>query len=199
MRVDVSAFGRVVSSMIAGNNQVTLLQDRTYKVGPARACVAAQLIGIALEPREVAAVLLGGAPLLSAEVSAPRWQNGRYVLDVAGPNGAQERVEFELPRDQRDWPPERQTPRLRKVELRDRAGLRAEITYDSYRMDRLVPFPDRVRVVMPRDRLDTALRFDRVDTHYAVPSDPDLPDAPLPDPFAQRQPAGTALVPLGCP
>lgn len=198
MRVDASAFGHVVSSMVANSREFTLLQGRQYIVGPPRACVAAQLVGIALDAPQVAAILMGGAPLLSAQVSAPRWENGAYVVDVAGANGASERLELELPDAQRALPPEQQEPRVKKVVLRDRQGVRAEITYNSYRVVRGVAFPDRVRVVMPRDNLDTELRFDQVEPSYTVPANPDDPEAAPQDPFNRAPPEGAEVSRIEC-
>lgn len=198
MRVDTFAFGNLVSSMVSDGRRFSLLQGTQYFEGPARPCVAAQLLGIPMEAREVVAVLSGGAPLLSERLRAPRWEDGRYVVEVEGEAGAHERIELEVPDEQRELPPARQQLRVRRVVLRDREGLRAEITYQNYRTVDGTPFPDRVRVVMPRDNVDTMLRFDEVTPNFTIPPDPDDPEAPPPDPFSQRPPAGVTVTPIGC-
>jgi hypothetical protein len=198
LRVDAFAFGNLVSSVVSDGTTFAMLQGRQYVVGPARPCVAAQLMGIAMEGSEVVEVLSGGAPLIGRQVTPPRWESGRYVLDVLGEGGARERIELELPSDQRDAAPDRQVPRLARVRLFDARGERADITYSTYRVVNGVPFPERVRVVMPRDQLDTELRFDRVEPDFVVPPDPNDPTAPAPDPFHSQQPAGTERVEIHC-
>lgn len=198
MRVDTFAFGHLVSSMISNGEQFTLLQGTQYLVGPARPCVAQQLLGIPMEAREVVAVLSGGAPLLSDRLHAPRWENGFYLVDVEGENGASELLELSLPTGQRDLPAAQQTPQLHRVVLRDRNGIRAEITYLGYRDVQGTQFPDRVRIVMPRDHADTQIRFDEVVPNFTVPANPDDPGAAPPDPFEQHRPDGASETPINC-
>lgn len=198
IRVEVWAFGNLVQSVVSNGQEFSLLQGHQFVVGPARACVAAQLMGIALDGHDVVTVLTGGAPLIGDVATPPRWENGRYVFDVTGAAGARERIELELPAEQHDLPPERQEPRLRRVVLYDARGEKGEITYNSYRVVSGVAFPDRVRIVMPRDHVDTELRFDEVQPNFTVPADPNDPESAPPDPFQQSQPAGTQRTPLNC-
>jgi hypothetical protein len=198
MRVDAFAFGNLVSSMVSNGETFTLLQGSQYLVGPARPCVAQRLLGIPMDAREVAAVLAGGAPLLSEQMHPPRWENGYYVVDVDGPEGSSERIELELPGNERDLPPDQQNPRLHRVVLRDRDGVRAQITYQGYRTVQGYPFPDRVRIEMPHHHADTSIRFDEVTPNFTIPANPDDPGAPPPDPFEQRRPAGATEVPIQC-
>jgi hypothetical protein len=198
LRVDAFAFGNLVSSVVSDGTTFAMLQGQRFVVGPASPCVAAQLMGIAMEGREAVEILSGGAPRIGDPVGPPRWEDGRYVIDIHGQGGARERIEMELPGDQRDAPPERQTPRLARVRLWDAQGERADITYNGYRTVNGVPFPDRVRIVMARDHLDTELRFDHVEPDFTVPPDPNDPGAPPPDPFHLEQPAGTTRTDLHC-
>src|SRR5207248_2001262 len=115
-----------------------------------------------------------------------------------GDAGATERLELELPSDQHDLPADRQVPHLHRVVLRDHDGVRAEITYQGYRTVQGAPFPDRVRIVMPRDHADMQIRFDEVTPNFTVPPNPDDPGAPPPDPFEQRRPAGATEIPIHC-
>jgi hypothetical protein len=198
MRVDTFAFGNLISSMVSNGQLFTLLQGTNFYTGPARPCVAAQLLGIPMESSDVVAVLTGGAPVLSDRVSTPRWENGRYVIDVAGDAGSSERIEMELPPNEHDLQPAQQHPRLARVVLRDRQGVRAEIDYRNYTAVQGTPFPTSVHVVMRRDDVDMMLRFDEVQPNYTVPPDPDDPDAPTPNPFVQTPPAGATQHPIGC-
>jgi hypothetical protein len=199
MRVEMSAFGHTASIMVADGTQFLLLQGNQLLIGPARACVAAQLLGIPMEPHEVATVLTGGAPLLSEQLTPPHWESGHYVVEATGEQGARERIEMDLPSDQRGLPAERQEPRLHRVQYFDRDGLRADITYENYRTVANVPFPDRVHIVMPREHADTMVRFREVEPDFTPPANPDLPpDAPRPNPFQLRRPQGIEEVPIAC-
>lgn len=198
LRVDTWAFGNVVMSVVSDGSRFAMLQGTRFLVGPARPCVARQLLGIALEGHQVVTILSGGAPVVGDRLSPPRWENGRYVVDVYGEGGTSERIEFELPSEQRRFPPERQTPRLRRVVLRDSQGVVAEMTYDNYRLVDGTPFPQRVRVEMPREQVDTQIRLDEVVPNYTIPPDPENPDVPPPDPFRLERPAGAQELRLEC-
>jgi hypothetical protein len=198
IHVDTFAFGNLVSSLVSNGERFTLLQGQRFLVGPARPCVALQLLGIPMEGRDLVTILSGGTPLIGERMSPPRWEHGRYVVDVHGADGATQRIEFDLPPEQRDWPADRQTPLLRRVVLRDREGQRAEITYGSYRQVAGTPFPDRVRVQMPREHVDTQLNFDEVEPNFTIPPDPVDPDAPPPDPFRVEPPAGAQVQIVNC-
>lgn len=63
--------------------------------GPARGCAIAQLIGISLEPDDVAAALLGGVPGLDAKPVELKWDpmhGGREVVTLEVPDGGQEKL-----------------------------------------------------------------------------------------------------------
>lgn len=198
LRVDTFAFNTLVSSLVSDGERFSMQQGPEYVTGAARPCVAHRLLGVPLEGREVVAVLSGGAPLVGEQPSQVRWEDGRYVIDVRGAQqGVTERMEFDLPREQRELPPERQEPQLRRVVLRDANGVRAEITYDGYRAVQGMPFPERVRLVMPRERVDMQIRFDRVEPNWTVPPDPEVPGPP-PDPFRLIVPAGVEPANFEC-
>ncbi len=198
MRVDAFAFGNLIQSLRANGDRFSLLQGRQYVTGPARPCVAQQLLGMPLSSRDFLAILTGSAPMLSDRMSSPRWENGRYVVDVEGDAGARERVEFDVPDAQRRSPADQQDVRVRRVVLRDAQGVRGEITYEGYHLVQGTEFPERVRIVMPRDQVDSQLRFDEIVPNYTIPPDPNDPDAPAPDPFQQNPPAGAEISTIDC-
>jgi hypothetical protein len=204
VRFDMFAFGTLVSSLVTDGVRFGLLQGTTYAVGPARACAAQRLAGIPLEAREIAAVLTGGLPELGTPVGPVRWEDGHYVLDLRMPDSRTNRVELELPDEQRSLPPAQQTPRVSRMVMRDARGVRAEITYESYRVIDAQPYPQRVRILMQRDDVDMQVRFDRIE--------PGLPPAPTatdddalygpspasPDLFQIAAPAGTEVLSIEC-
>jgi hypothetical protein len=205
VRFDIFGFGALFFSLVSDGQRFGLFQGRQYVVGPARACAARQIAGIALEAREIAAALSGGVPALGAPVGPVRWEEGRYVLDLRAPDANTARIELELPAEQNDLPPSRQTPRVARVVLRDRAGIRADIRYESYRVVQGEAFPDRVRVLMDRDGADLQVRLDRIEPGEppapTVIEDPLAEEGAAPvaqDPFRIAPPAGAELVAIDC-
>ena len=204
VRFDMFAFGTLVSSLVTDGTRFGLLQGTNYAIGPARACAAQRLAGIPLEAREIAAVLSGGIPELGTPVGPVRWEEGHYVLDLRMADSRTNRLELELPDDQRALPPDRQAPRVSRMVLRDARGVRAEITYENYRIIQQQPYPERVRILMAREDVDMQVRFDRIE-----PGEPPAPTAspdddiygtppPQTDLFQIAPPAGTEVVMIEC-
>lgn len=190
MRVDTRAFGTTVSSVVSDGETLSLtdLQNGRFYTGPARPCVAAQLLGIPLEAAEVVAVLAGGPPLLDGRAQIA-WRDGRYVLDLAGAERRSEQLELEITDAEREGArPEAQHPRPVRAELRDPSGVRAVLTFEDYADVDGVPFPRRVRVVMERDHVDLTVRY------RELTLDPELPD----DVFDTAAPPAVETVPVRC-
>lgn len=185
-------------TMVSDGTQFLLLAGSQYVHGPARPCVAARMLGLSLDARDAVAILSGGTPLLSERVSGPTWQDGAYVLEVAGDAGARQRIEFELPAEERDAAVAQQHPRLRRVVLFDARGQRGEVTYLNWRTLGGVSFPERVRLVMPRDQVDTQLRFDEVQPNYTPQPDPLDPGGTPRDPFQLPRPEGAEDLAIDC-
>lgn len=172
VRVDTRAFGNTVSSIVTDGRAFAMTDFRAgaFYVGQARPCVAAQLLGIPLEAAEVVALLAGGPPLLAGDARI-RWDDGHYVVDIAGPEGRGETLTMEITSEERAGArPEQQRPRPVSAVLRDRRGTRAELTFENYSDVSGVPFPRRVRVVMERDHVDLQV------TYREVTLNPDLPE-----------------------
>lgn len=204
VRFDMFAFGALVSSLVTDGTRFGLLQGTNYAIGPARACAAQRLAGIPMEAREIAAVLSGGIPELGTPVGPVRWEDGHYVLDLRMNDSRTNRLELELPDDQRTLSPDRQTPRVSRMVLRDARGVRAEITYESYRVIEQQPYPERVRILMERDDVDMQVRFDRIEpgeppAPTASPDDDIYGTSPAPTELFQiAPPAGTEVVTIDC-
>ncbi len=190
VRVDTRAFGTTASTLLSDGTHLAMADFRGggFYVGPARACVAAQLLGIPLESAEVVAVLGGGPPLLDGPRRI-RWSDGRYVVDITGAQGASESLSLEIPDAERETAqPDAQHPRPTRAELRDARGVRAVLSFDDWSDADGVPFPRRVRVEMERDGIDLLVRY------REVAIDPELPD----DVFDQAPPPGMTVVPVDC-
>ena len=190
VRVDTRAFGTTVSTLLSDGRHLAMadLRGGNFYVGDARPCVAAQLLGIPMESAEVVAVLAGGPPLLAGDRRI-RWDDGPYVVDIAGRDGAAESLWLELTDAEREGArPEAQRPRPVHAELRDARGVRAVLTFEDYTEVDGVPVPRRVRVEIERDGIDLVVR-DR-----EVTLDPELPDAV----FDQTPPTGLPVTQVDC-
>lgn len=186
LRVDTRAFGNTVSTIVTDGQRFSMadLRGGNFFVGRARPCVAAQLLGIPLESAEVVSMLAGGPPLLEGDARI-HWDDGHYVLDIAGTGGRSESLQLTITSEEHDNAlPEQQHPRPSSATLSDARGVRAEITFEDYRDVSGVAFPHSVRVVMERDNVDLKVRYREVSL------DPDLPE----DAFAMTPPSEALTV-----
>ncbi len=190
VRVDTRAFGNTVSTLLSDGRHLAMadLRGGNFYVGEARPCVAAQLLGIPMESAEVVAVLGGGPPLITGDRRI-RWDDGHYVVDIAGDGGAGESLWMEITDAEREGArPEAQHPRPTRAEMRDARGVRAVLTFEDYTEFEGVAFPRRVRVEMERDGIDLLVRY------REVTIDPELPG----DVFDQTPPPGLNLLAVDC-
>lgn len=190
VRVDTRAFGTTVSTLLSDGESLAMadLRGGHFYVGDARPCVAAQLLGIPMESAEVVAVLAGGPPLIEGDRRI-RWDDGHYVVDIAGRAGAAESIWLELTDAEREGArPEAQRPRPVHAELRDARGVRAVLTFEDYTEVDGVAFPRRVRVEMERDGIDLVVRY------REITLDPELPE----DVFDQTPNPGLPVTRVDC-
>lgn len=190
VRVDTRAFGTTVSTLLSDGQSLAMadLRGGHFYVGDARPCVAAQLLGIPMESAEVVAVLAGGPPLIEGDRRI-RWDDGHYVVDIAGRAGAAESIWLELTDAEREGArPEAQRPRPVHAELRDARGVRAVLTFEDYTEVDGVAFPRRVRVEMERDGIDLVVRY------REITLDPELPE----DVFDQTPNPGLPVTRVDC-
>lgn len=190
VRVDTRAFGTTVSTLLSDGQHLAMadLRGGHFYVGDAQPCVAAQLLGIPMESAEVVAVLAGGPPVIEGDRRI-RWEDGHYVLDIAGRGGAAESLWMEVTDAEREGArPEAQHPRPVHAELRDARGVRAVLTFEDYTDVDGVPFPRRVRVEMERDGIDLMVRY------REITLDPELPE----DVFDQTPNPGLPVTRVDC-
>ena len=190
VRVDTRAFGTTVSTLLSDGQSLAMadLRGGHFYVGDARPCVAAQLLGIPMESAEVVAVLAGGPPIIEGDRRI-RWDDGHYVVDIAGRAGVGESIWLELTDAEREGArPEAQRPRPVHAELRDARGVRAVLTFEDYTEVDGVAFPRRVRVEMERDGIDLVVRY------REITLDPELPE----DVFDQTPNPGLPVTRVDC-
>lgn len=190
VRVDTRAFGTTVSTLLSDGQHLAMadLRGGNFYLGDARPCVAAQLLGIPMESAEVVAVLAGGPPIIAGGRSI-RWDDGHYVVDIAGGGGVAESLWFEITDAEREnVRPEAQRPRPVHAELRDARGVRAVLTFEDYTEVEGVAFPRRVRVEIERDGIDLMVRY------REITLDPELPE----DVFDQTPNPGLPVTHVDC-
>ena len=190
VRVDTRAFGTTVSTLLSDGRHLAMadLRGGNFYVGDARPCVAAQLLGIPMESAEVVAVLAGGPPVIEGDRRI-RWDDGHYVVDIAGRGGAAESLWLEVTDAEREGArPDAQRPRPTRAELRDARGVRAVLTFEDYTEVEGVAFPRRVRVEIERDGIDLVVRY------REITLDPELPD----DVFDQTPNPGLPVTQVDC-
>ena len=190
VRVDTRAFGTTVSTLLSDGHHLAMadLRGGNFYVGDARPCVAAQLLGIPMESAEVVAVLSGGPPLIAGDRRI-RWEDGHYVVDIAGAEGTAESLWLEITDAEREGVrPGAQRPRPVHAELRDARGVRAVLTFEDYTEVDGVAFPRRVRVEIERDGIDLVVRY------REITLDPELPE----DVFDQTPNAGLPVIEVDC-
>lgn len=192
LRVDTRAFGTTVSTVTLNHGRLALADFRggRFYVGPAQACVAAQLLGIPLETAEVVSMLSGGPPLIDGQARIV-WRDGRYDVEIRGEGGVSETLRLELTaRERESAQPQDQRPRPVRAEIRDARGVRAVLEFGDYTEVSGVPFAQRVRVLMERDNVDLLVRY------REITLDPELPEEE--DIFEQTPPAAMQEVPVDC-
>lgn len=190
VRVDTRAFGTTVSTLLSDGRHLAMadLRGGNFYVGDARPCVAAQLLGIPMESAEVVAVLAGGPPVIEGDRRI-RWDDGHYVVDIAGRGGAAESLWLEVTDAEREGArPDAQRPRPTRAEMRDARGVRAVLTFEDYTEVEGVAFPRRVRVEIERDGIDLVVRY------REITLDPELPD----DVFDQTPNPGLPVTQVDC-
>jgi outer membrane lipoprotein-sorting protein len=153
----VSPFGSPLGTLVSDGREFAFhdVERNRFLTGEATPCNISRLLRIAMPGEQVAAILLGGAPLLPATVAtAVSWDSstGSEVLVLTGADGSREELRF----DGRDrvWD-------LHRAELRDRRGqLVFRLEHDEPRQVSGARMPLRTAFEAPATMADVRLRFD---------------------------------------
>jgi hypothetical protein len=161
--------------------QLLDLRDNQFLVGAARPCNLARLLQVALAPTEVAAILLGAAPLegTPAEVSWDGRSGGREVLTLRSAGGEEK---LWLDARERVWDP-------LVVERRDAAGRVAwRVRHEGFVDHAGVRLPTRTATEEPGKKREVQVRYRGQEPNV------ETPDAL----FRLAAPAGLPVTPVGC-
>lgn len=114
-----------------------LLDQREGRFLSGRSCPSniARLLGVALSGEELAMLLRGDSPRLEgARESITCQGSGRYLVRLETEGGERQELEYDVPGDDLEAPPDAQRLRLRRSERFDADGHRLfRVTYDDYR------------------------------------------------------------------
>lgn len=205
----VSPFGTPLATLTSNNHSFALLdrEHKVYYVGPAAECNVERFLKVPIPPEALVQLLAGEAPVLVHEPGDAQieWSGGRYVVRIASKHGAQQVIEFEVPREDRELPYDQQRLRLRqvrvsqqgvelyRVELRDYAraamagprvdpeGIEADLPPSGPQCQ--AEAPHRLRFVIPISDQDVA--FDQKELEHNPPL--------IESAFTQQPPPGVRI------
>ncbi len=166
LRVElVSPFGSPLSVLTVNETVFSLhdIREGTFQTGPSDPCNIARLIQIPLPAKDVIRILVGFAPVIDGDADVKWDTKGFYRVTVK--DG--ERIErLEIGPDKKNLP-------LRHAMLEDRDGIIFDITYSRRQDVSGMHIPHEIRVKMPREKADLALRYDPggVELNVALPDD----------------------------
>jgi outer membrane lipoprotein-sorting protein len=168
-------FGRPQAVIVTDGKSFYLAQEGQYYRGPATAANVARAFPLALAPRALVGLLLGGPPMLSTENAnlAVDGRAGAYVLTVR-----------QEARTQTLWIHPRNHRVLRSVV---RGGEGYEVSFDELQEVGTVVFPRRVVVDAPAARVHLELRY--TDVTFNEEPDPAL--------FSTEPPEGVPVIEVG--
>ncbi len=173
-------------------------REERFLEGPACPANIERLLGIAMSGEDVARLLMGDTPRLTAEEMVMACGDEGYHITIRGPDGRRQEIILAPRAADRDAPPERQHLRLRRSTLFHADGrVDWSVSYDDFQVvvdprdpeGRGVAFPFRVRFEDPDAGADTLVRIKEVEI---------LPSPPAREVFRQRPPAGLAVEQVQC-
>lgn len=201
VRFDVmTQFGpAAVLTSDAGSFALMDLREQRFFVGPSCADNIALLLGIRLEAEEIGRVLFGESPVIDAVEREVSCDGGTYRVTLRGADGARQELAYEIRQADVDAPPDAQRLRLRESVL---VGADQQVTFrirwDDHRFvvdprsvtspPEGLALPHRVQIELPREGVDTLVRFDRIEINVQLPADA----------FTQEVRPGLSVEPVEC-
>lgn len=164
-----SPLGGSLATLTSDGAQFSLLDVRAnrFLTGPAKACNVARLIRLNISPEDVAAVLMGSAPLPpDARIKGAGWDpdhGGREVLTLSLADGGEEIIQLDALN--KTWD-------VRHAERRDRAGkVLWRVTNDKFSDHGGVRLPEVSDVEEPPHGADAEIKFRSVETNVELPEE----------------------------
>ena len=166
LRVDLlSPFGSSLAVLTIKDDLFSLSDKREgrYLTGPAEPCNIARLIRVALPPKDVAQILIGGTPVIPGPAAVEWSREGHYVVTIQGEGQTQTILV---------GPDHDVLPVLRST-LRDEAGVVFDIEFDKWKRAGKTRVPYDIRIKMPREKADLHVRYDEdeVELNVSLPGD----------------------------
>ena len=183
----------------AGSFQLMDLREQRFFVGPSCAENIALLLGIRMEAEDIGRVLFGESPVIEAAERAVACDGGAYRVTLRAADGARQELRYDVRQSDLEQPPETQRLRLRESVLTGPDGLVTfRIRWDDHRFvvdprstsspPEGLALPHRVQIELPREGVDTLVRFDRIEINVELPDDA----------FTQTVRPGLSVEPVEC-
>ncbi len=186
---EVSLKGTVAALATDGNGfQLLDLERHEFHEGPACPQNVARLVRIPLRPQEIAAILLGDAPVFpGSRLLSHDWDADlgaeRLEWETSGHNTSSQRVRVLLQKRYAQWV-------IVGVEGLDANGAWWRVRYDDFSQDGGVLMPGRIRFAEPGASFDDGVEIKIRDRRMN-------PEIPLSD-FRLTAPPDMFVEPLGC-
>jgi hypothetical protein len=166
------------ATLASDGTTFTLLdaRERTWYTGPARPCNIARLLQIPMEGRDVAAILLGGTPIIAHDRSRLEWDDDGFYALTLERGAVRQRIEIA--------PDRRRLDVLRSV-VRDDRGVVWELEHEDHARISGVPFPKKIHFVNAREDADVLVQYQDVDLNPELP--PDAWSVAAPEGMPQRR------------
>ncbi|MDX9999726.1 MAG: DUF4292 domain-containing protein [Polyangia bacterium] len=163
----VSPFDTPLLTLASSGGRFTSIdhKNNVFYTGPAKPCNIARVFGLALEPREVARALSGGAPLIEHSEALSRWDRckGAEEVILKGKGGLIQRV----------WLSRKEGLfRVDRSEVKDSKGkILLSLSFERHRLHGGRWVPEVVKFEQPSRKSDVIIRYQKVELDVEIPSD----------------------------
>lgn len=160
-----SPLGGALATLTSDGRTFALLDVRAnrFLTGPATACNVARLIRLAIDPDDIVAVLMGGAPL-EGSIKSVAWDpnnGGREVLTLALRDGGEETIKLDA--QERRWD-------VVRAERHDAQGhVMWRVTNSNFKDRSGVRLPDVEDIEEPPHGADAEVKFRSLEPNVEIP------------------------------
>jgi outer membrane lipoprotein-sorting protein len=162
----VSPFDTPLATLTSDGVRFTSIDHQNHRLytGEAKPCNIARVLGMALQPGEVARALIGGAPRIAHDSVAVAWDRclGADVLVLRdGKQGLEQRIHLRrLAADRYQ---------VLRVIVRGGAGIVLDLRYEEFRNVSGHLLPRVVKFKQPAQKSDVIIRFSRQAANVSLP------------------------------
>ena len=122
-----------------------------------------------MEGRDVAAILLGGTPLIAHDRSTLEWDDDGFYALTLQRGEVRQRIEIG---------PDRRRLDVLRSEVRDGRGVVWELEHEDHERIGGIPFPKKIHFVNAREDADVLVQYQDVQLNPDLPDDAGVLDNP---------------------